>query len=36
MKFVITGGCGFIGQVLTREILQRGEFTNSLLWRGGT
>eukprot|EP01043_Picozoa_sp_COSAG02_P002831 COSAG02_NODE_67_length_42609_cov_14.506681_14_plen_196_part_00 len=25
MKVVITGGCGFIGQVLAREILQRGE-----------
>ena len=24
MKVVITGGCGFIGQVLAREILQRG------------
>ena len=31
MKVLITGGCGFIGQVLAREILQRGERAAALL-----
>ena len=27
MKVVITGGCGFLGQCLAREILRRGQLT---------
>ena len=34
MKVVITGGCGFIGQVLAREILQRGDEPQSRLPAG--
>ena len=29
MKVVVTGGAGFLGQRLIREVLQRGELTDS-------
>ena len=35
MRVIITGGCGFLGQMLARSIVRRGTLTTHLLAAGG-